>query len=300
VRYIEREDIDIERWDALVRGTPGSSVFSLSVYLDSVAEHWCIVVDQEYTRGIALPYTVRFRIKQCYTPNFVRYLEWFGMPMDDNRFMLELNHHFSSGKLQTKHKIRSRNLKRRIYQKIDQGVIPEFSNQTKRMLTKFERSEVNLSWDDDIPAVMKYIRSELPLKVLSLDKRALDRLEKLVMALNEQKLLKTVVASDDEQKLGGLFVVYFNGTMLYLKGAVGRGAKDMGVMYGAMHLAIETAQQAQMNFDFGGSNADGVKRFNYNLGGEDQKYYVIGWDRTPRWFQLIMKLRNAWKRRPFL
>lgn len=297
MKFIEREHIDIEKWDALVRSTPGSSVFSLSVYLDNVAERWCIFVDDQYTRGIALPYVVRLGIKLCYTPTFVRYLEWFGLPMDDHRFMVEIKHHFPSGRLQTKHKIRTRKLKRRVYQHIDLGMLPESNNQTKRMLNKYERSEVKLAWEDDIPAIMQYIRSELPLKVTSLDKRSIDRLEKLVNALKEQDLLKMIVASDGEQKLGGLFVIPFNGTMLYLKGAVGRNSKEMGVMYGAMQLAIEKARQENFNFDFGGSNAEGVKRFNYNLGGEDQKYYVIDWDRTPRWFRVMMKIRNLWKRK---
>jgi hypothetical protein len=297
MKFIEREHIDIERWDTLVKTTPGSDVFSLSVYLDHVAENWCIFVDEEYTRGIALPYVVRLGIKLCYTPIFVRYMEWFGLPMDDHRLMVELKHQFQSGRLQTKNKIRTRKLKRRIYQQIDSDLIPETNTQTKRMLSKYERSEISLNWDDDIPAVMKFIRSELPIKVTSLDKKSIDRLENLVHALKEHDLLRMVVASDEDRRLGGLFVVPFNGSMLYLKGAVGKESKDMGVMYGAMQMAIDEAQNEGLHFDFGGSNAEGVKRFNYNLGGEDKKYYVVDWDHTPGWYRFIMKVRNLWKRR---
>ncbi len=300
MKFIEREHIDVERWDALVQSSKDSSVFSLSFYLDSVAENWCIFVEEDYSRGIALPYVRRLGFKLCYTPNFVRYLEWFGLPMDNQRFMVQMKEHFSSGRLQTKHKIRVRKLNRRVYQHIDVNVVPEQSSQAKRMLNKFQRSEVSLSWEDDIAVVMKFIRTELPLKVLSLDKRSLDCLERLAYALKEQNLLKMIIVSQDERKLGGLFVIYFNGTMLYLKGAVERDAKDMGAMYGAMQLAIDTARQEQMNFDFGGSNAEGVKRFNYNLGGDDQKYYVIHWDLTPDWFRWLMKIRNAWKRKQSL
>jgi len=297
MKFVEREHIDTERWDALVKNSPGSDVFSLSVYLDHVAERWCIFVDEEYTRGIALPYVVRLGIKLCYTPIFVRYLEWFGLPMDDYRFMVEMKHQFQSGRLQTKHKIRTRKLKRRIYQQIDFGITPETNTQTKRMLNKYDRSEITLSWEDDITAVMKFIRSELPLKVTSLDKKSIDRLDNLVNALRAEGLLRTIVASDGNRPLGGLFVIPFNGSLLYLKGAVGKEAKDVGVMYGAMQMAIEEAQKEKVHFDFGGSNAEGVKRFNYNLGGEDKKYYVFDWDHTPGWYRFIMKVRNIWKRR---
>jgi hypothetical protein len=297
VKFIEREHIDIERWDALVKGTPGSSIFSLSVYLDNTAERWCILVDEEYTRGIALPYVVRLGIKLCYTPIFVRYLEWFGLPMDDHRFMVELKHYFPSGRIQTKHKVRTRKLKRRIYQQIDATVSPEVNSQTKRMLNKYDRSEITLAWEEDIPLVMKYIRSELPLKVTSLDKKSLDRLESLVTALNENGMLRVLVAKDGDRGVGGLFAIPFNGSLLYLKGAMAKDPKEMGVMYGAMQMAIESAQTEGLNFDFGGSNAEGVKRFNYNLGGEDKKYYVVDWDHTPGWYRFIMKVRNVWKRK---
>lgn len=297
MNFIEREHIDTEKWDALVRNTPGSDVFSLSVYLDHVAERWCIFVDEEYTRGIALPYVVRLGIKLCYTPIFVRYVEWFGLPMDDHRFMVELKHHFPSGRLQTKNKVRTKRLKRRIYQRIDVSTIPEINSQSKRMLNKYERSEIQLVWENDIQTVIRFIRTELPMKVTSLDKKSIDRLEKLVSALNDQGMLRTVVAKDGDKGVGGLFVIPFNGSFLYLKGAMAKDPKEMGVMYGAMQLAIEEAQKEGVDFDFGGSNAEGVKRFNYNLGGEDRKYYVIDWDNTPTWYRFLMKARNVWKRR---
>ena len=78
MKIIQREHIDSQKWDALVSSSPYNSVFSLSTYLDSVAENWCVLTDDDYSKGIALPFTIRLGIKVVYTPVFVRYLEWFG------------------------------------------------------------------------------------------------------------------------------------------------------------------------------------------------------------------------------
>ncbi|MEY3237827.1 MAG: hypothetical protein RI883_1928, partial [Bacteroidota bacterium] len=75
MKIIQREHIDTKKWDALVSSSSDNAVFSLSTYLDAVAENWCVLTDDEYSKGIALPFTVRIGIKVIYTPIFVRYLE---------------------------------------------------------------------------------------------------------------------------------------------------------------------------------------------------------------------------------
>lgn len=78
MKIVEREHIDEESWNQLVDKTVGASFFSYAWYLDATAENWCIVVDDNYTRGIALPYSKRLGLETLYTPIFVRYIEWLG------------------------------------------------------------------------------------------------------------------------------------------------------------------------------------------------------------------------------
>ena len=296
MNFIEREHIDIEKWDRLVSTTKGSSVFSMSFYLDAVAENWCILVNEDYTRGMALPYVVRLKMRCCYTPIFVRYLEWCGPSMDDHRFMAMLKAQFRQGQLNTKQKVRAKKLKRKVFQVIPPISESDANSQTKRMLNKFGKSLLELTWGDDLSMIMHHIRRELPQKVHSLNKASLDRLGVLVSVLQEKKMLQMLTVREKGRGVGGIFVVEFNGSLLYLKGAMNKDTKDMGGMYAAMQEAIDLSQTKQLLFDFGGSNAEGVKRFNTNLGGQDSKYYAISWDNLPTWFQIVMKIRGLWKK----
>jgi hypothetical protein len=296
LNFIEREHIDIEKWDRLVSTTKGSSVFSMSFYLDAVAENWCILVNEDYTRGMAIPYVVRLKMRCCYTPIFVRYLEWCGPSVDDHRFMAMLKAQFRQGQLNTKQKVRAKKLKRKVFQVIPPISESDANSQTKRMLNKFGKSSLELTWGDDLSMIMHHIRRELPQKVHSLNKASLDRLGVLVSVLQEKKMIQMLTVREKGRGVGGIFVVEFNGSLLYLKGAMNKDTKDMGGMYAAMQEAIDLSQSKQLLFDFGGSNAEGVKRFNTNLGGQDAKYYAISWDNLPTWFQIVMKIRGLWKK----
>ena len=78
MKIVEREHIDIHKWDDLVALSKDATLFSLSHYLDAVAENWCVLVDENYSKGIALPYSIRLGIKCLYTPIFSRYTELLG------------------------------------------------------------------------------------------------------------------------------------------------------------------------------------------------------------------------------
>lgn len=297
MKIIQRENIDIEKWDALVWSHADSSVFSLSCYLDSVSENWCVYVDDTYSKGIALPYTVRLGVKICYTPLFVRYLEWFGeISIDGNALLEIMKKEFPQGQFTCKN-LQVETSSKLIFQSIEKDGQPHFGSQAKRMFSKFEKSEMSIEIVLDEKEVLEHIYAELPLKVASLNSKSLPKLEKLITTLKNSNLLKTMVVKDNGNIIGGLFLIEFNDSLLYLKGAFTPESKKEGGMYAAMKAAITLAKQGGLHFDFGGSRVEGVRRFNVNLGGEDQEYYSIEWNEAPQWFKLIKKAKQSWKKK---
>jgi len=101
VEVIERNKIDVDRWDHLVLSSSNHTLFSLSTYLDSVAENWAVLVNEDYTLGIALPYTIRFGVKTLYTPFFMRYIEVLGGEIDNLENYLKSNFESSKFKIRT-------------------------------------------------------------------------------------------------------------------------------------------------------------------------------------------------------
>ena len=298
MKIIKRENIDIVKWDALVKSSPENDIFSLSSYLDAVSENWCICVNSDYSSGIALPFVVRLTIKTCYTPIFVRYLQWLGNEkLDQESLFGLLKDEFQQGQFNCKENLSMGNSDTMIFQTIGLNQQPQFSSQAKRMFSKFRKSTMTIEFTSDESEVMQRIYSELPKKVASLNDNSLAHLAKLVSCMKKEKRLQTLVVKERGAIVGGLYLLEFNNSLLYLKGAFTPESKKEGAMYAAMETAISLAKQKQLIFDFGGSRVEGVRRFNLNMGGIDNFYYTVNWDNAPYWFNWLKKIKQSWKRK---
>lgn len=298
MRFIQREHIDCAKWDALVKSDSTVSVFSLSTYLDAIAENWCVFTDEGYTKGIALPFTFRLGVKTCYTAVFLRYVEWIGeQTVQFDKLISILQAEFPAGQLCIKQTILGYPSQDFVFQHISTLTERTINSQAKRMLSKAEKKQFQLEEVDSNQDIQAIIKEELPQKIASINDVSLSALEKLTSQLKNEKRLRIVAIKDQTIIVGGLYLVDFNDTVLYLKGAFTKEAKDAGAMYFAMNEAIKEAQAAGKKFDFGGSRVEGVRRFNVNLGGYDQVYFSYEWNNAPFWFKLLKKARQVWKRR---
>jgi hypothetical protein len=294
LKIIERANIDTNKWDSLVTSKVNQSIFSQSIYLDVVSEKWCVITNEDYSCGIAVPYTVRLGIKCFTTPIFVRYLEWFGQKENWNYAQELIEKNFSGGAFHvTENLVSNQNL--RCYQVINEE--RKLGTQAKRMLSKSKHVIIEFGEDSDITQILNIIATELPGKISTLNKHNIELLKILVHSLTQKGYVKSLVIKNEQTVVAGILLIEFNGILLYLKGASLPEYKKMGAMYQLMHHAIEYAQQKGLQFDFGGSSAEGVRRFNLNLGGVDKVYGVFHSDKAPLWFKELKRLKNLWTKK---
>jgi hypothetical protein len=293
MRLLERDQIDIARWDQLVESC-GGLIFSKSVYLDAVAESWCVYVDDSYSRGVALPYALRLGKKTLYTPLFLRCLEWFGELPKEDPFSI-LRSIFPSADFSLKNKISDFNSEQYIYQEISVGTEQSYNDLAKRMLRKFGRSDLKIKSTDEFTAIFKVISNELPKKVDSINHRNLNSLFVLIQNLSKTGMLRAEMLLHNDRCVGGAFFIETKDRVVYLKSAFTEEAKKMGAMYGLMDQMIKDSVGKKKNFDFGGSRVEGVKRFNHNLGASDVTYFNYKWNDLPLWYRLIKKAKSWMK-----
>ena len=294
MKFISRENIDCQKWDDLVSKTPGASIFSLSSYLDEIAENWMVYVDENYTKGIAVPYAVRLGIKTCYTPIFITKLEWLGDNQGElAQFGGELKTYFPLGNFCLNQSLEDVHSEEFVEQLIPSNSILSLGSQAKRMINKSDKLVHRIERSSDRSAIFSLIRSELLPKISSLTEGSIHRMEKAIEKMSEQGHLQIVSVFHGDKFVGGLFLIDFNQAVLYLKGAFTDDAKKNGAMYAAMHHAIQKAQSEGKSFDFGGSRVEGVRHFNLQLGGLDHTYYCHQWDNSPVWYRWAKQLRKA-------
>ncbi|MBL1280747.1 MAG: hypothetical protein COA33_010760 [Fluviicola sp.] len=285
MKIVARENIDVKRWNSLVSSTKNADFFSYAWYLDAVAENWCILVNDDYSQGIALPFSIRLGVETLYTPIFVRYVEILGEVEDATIFEELIRSRFKNILLATKQKMFA-NSSELIYQEIAKQEDRKLGSQAKRMLNKASKSELSCNQSVDYQLVLTVIKGGLTNKYQGLTEKSMQSLEGLFENAKGVNALSVYQIND----LGGIVCLQNDYQTLYLKGAVDDETKNKGGMYLALNSAIEEAQKANKLFDFGGSNSEGVKRFNHNLGGEDVVYYSHENLNYPWWYRLLKKV----------
>lgn len=288
MQIVERDNINIEKWDGLVSANT-SKFFSYSWYLDAVAENWCVLVDDKYTKGLALPYSKRLGVETLYTPIFCRYLEWLGNEGYDRIEELILQR-FKSVEFSLRQPLLKCDSESFVYQEIMHRE-HKLGNQASRMLKKAEKNGLKYTKGVDVEIVLSLIESELKNSIKGIDDNSIPALKKLFDAALKAGVL--VVYSTQN---GGIVCLENDKEVLYLKGTVEDKEKKNGGMYLIINAAIEDALSIHKTFDFGGSRAEGVKRFNLNLGGQDQYYYHYRINNGPFWFKFARSISRKWKK----
>ncbi len=292
MKIVERQDINTERWNKLVNSTEDVRFFSHAWYLDATAENWCALISEDYTAGIALPYSKRLGVETLYTPIFVRYLEWLGDTSNMNDAEKVIRNRFSNMHVTFRQEILGESSEQYIFQEIDSNEGRVLGSQAKRTLKKAEKFDLTISDSEDYDDIFKVVYSELNDKFSGIDATSLTALKHLFNAASESGVLK----SYSVDKSGGIICLEDESHVMYLKGAVLEDVKKNGGMYLALDTAINEALLGQKKFDFGGSRVEGVRRFNQNLGGTDVEYYCYKVDKTPFWFKFARRIRNAWRK----
>ena len=159
MQLIERRHINTLKWDELVRNSKGD-VFSFSWYLDSIAREWCVITDDDYTCGIAIPYTHKFGVKLAYIPVFSRYTDWFG-PTDNQEIAVKIiDNSFAGYDLRLRSCLMLQNEVTIVHQNILSGRVV-LGGQAKRMLNKAAKKDYIVRESLDFSFALAIIAKEL-------------------------------------------------------------------------------------------------------------------------------------------
>ncbi|MES2557553.1 MAG: hypothetical protein V4604_15465 [Bacteroidota bacterium] len=292
MKLIEADTVNKAEWDELVRSS-GGTVFSLSTYLDATADNWAVLFNDDRSGGIVCPFATKAGIKVLYAPFFHRYTEWIGTNRPSDEALLE--------KLQELFPVADINCRMISSgsEKVHQELIQDHYNtnqQAKRMLKKATVFRVSEEWLPE--QLMQLLETELAPRIAGIDGHSLSKLQRLVTDFEHIGMVQVNLWKEDQWQ-GGLWLLVFEDRMLYLKGTVTAEAKGSGGMYRLMEYAIQQAFSTDKLFDFGGSNAEGVRRFNLNWGATDRSYQHLQWNNAPLWWKTVKSLRDKWNSKSF-
>ena len=288
MNFINPTSAEQNQWDELVKKNNGT-VFSESRYLNALDLDWMILYNENRTGGMACPYAKKAGQHILVNPIYHQYTEWIGEGSVDEKVI---------GKLRSTFKIAELNMRQIVpnsIERVHQVIISndfKLNDLAKRSLKKSLIYQFSLN--KEISLIKDLISSELTNRIAGMTSENLHNLEKVALAFQSDGL-RSYCAYENGQLVGGIWVIENETECMYLKGTATPEAKKNGAMYGLMKNAIDDCIALNKRFDFGGSNAPTVQRFNYNLGGKDDFYSQLKWNDAPFWWNALRKIKKLMK-----
>ncbi|MCE2711328.1 MAG: GNAT family N-acetyltransferase [Cryomorphaceae bacterium] len=289
MKLIPKEEIDREKWDVLVKRF-ARGIHSYSWWLDEISESWCVYSDSEYTQGIALPFTERAGVKTLYNPIFSEYSEWFGEVENIESLQNILTSNFDRGIFgMENHELE---LEKEMFTVQRLTNKKPYSKMALRNIKKATEFGFELVWGDDFDLVFKCIETELRDRATGMTKLNFARLKKALIQADKRSFLKILGIRKEGVLCGGILFLESRNLFYYVKGAVNSEFKSKGAIYLGMDAGIQYAHEKELEFDFGGSRIEGVRRFNLQFGGEDVIRPFYTFNSAPKWYNLLQKFRK--------
>jgi hypothetical protein len=280
-------------------------IYGYSWFLDAACPGWSALVAGDYEYIFPVKGKRKLGIPYFYMPLFVQQLGVYSR----NEISAEICELFLE-KLTSKFKAidiylnysnftEKENIKlsRRIGQWIDlkQGyetIKSGYSTNLTRNLKKAISYQVTIAEESNPQAIRKLFEEGRGLLLGEIKKQDYVRLESILLALQQNTSTKIFVALDSQHQIvaGGFFALSQH-RVIYIKGGVTNAGKELN----AMHLLVDHAirhysgEGAEI-FDFGGSVAETLIRFNRNFGGIDYTYYCFRHNKLPKTIEFFKKV----------
>lgn len=284
-RVLQRGQIDIERWDALVLKSPFFKHYYLSSYLDAASENWCALVAEDYKWVWPLPFKLKWT-KKVYQPLLCQQLGPIGSEKLSNEELLhslsilEKSFNFWNVKFNdcyTELPFKGIKKHRNITLSLDQDYGTLSSSYKRSVITslkKFPNDGSIILENEYSHWAINAFRSSSRYKSLSiLNDDFYARVKKIYLAFERDSAAFTVSAKIADRIVGQILVLEAGKRLLILFTALIDEGRKFGAMHAIFdHLIARYANKEGYILDFEGSNDDKVAQFYRSFGGEEHVY----------------------------
>lgn len=297
IRYLNRADIEPERWDACIARS-GGCLYASSFYLDTMADQWDALVLNDYEAVMPLPWRKKFGISYLYQPFLTAQLGLFGPQLDGRllqTFLESIPSKFRFWEFPLNHNnlfpAVSFPLYRRInyvlpltkpYEELSQG----YHSNIQRNLKKAAQAGCMLSKNLGLAEIIERSRAQAG----GGSEEDYSRLERLYAQLSKKGKAATYGVMGREGRLlaSALFAFWEKRAYYLLVGNDPQG-RDQGASHALIDGFIREHAGRDLILDFEGSDLPGLARFYSGFGAQEEPYAAIRLNRLPFYLKWLKK-----------
>lgn len=292
IAYLNRKEIEVERWDRLILESAAETIYPYSWYLDAVSENWSALVVEDYRVGLPVVWRKKAGMKYIYQPFYTQQLGAFSREYVDPglvRNMLRI--------LYKKFRFGGLNLNvRNLVGEEGPFTVEDKSNYVLPLTGNYEEHyrSFNNNARRNIGKSMEYsdeLERKLPVQELVRLKRENDVIKRseedyrwmmqLFETIQEHGAGKIYALRSGKEIYAAAFFAFSHTRAIYLLSASSPEGKARRGMFRIVDAFIRDHAGTGLILDFEGSNIPSVARFFGGFGAHAEIYQGVRFNRLP-------------------
>jgi len=297
VNYLRYDEVDTDKWDLCLAGSPNALVYAQSWYLDKLCPEWDALVIGDYKYIMPLTFRRKYGFRYLYQPLYCQQLGIFPTPTREitEAFFRKTMSLFSFAQIH----LNSMNLpvpdlpvevRYNLLLGLQDSypdLSSRFSDHTVRKLKK--ASHNRLSFINGL-SLKEYLDFKKEHSAVKLSKQDLMSLHHLLAFSLSRNLGEVYGVYDRRNKLcAAAFFVRYQKRVTFVNAATSPEGRELNAMYFLIDQFIFQHAGKDYWLDFEGSMIEGIARLYKGFGATPETYYYLSWNNLPVWAKWLKR-----------
>jgi len=287
IQYIKRKDLDILKYDACIENSVQSRIYGFSWYLDIVADHWDVLVLDDYEAVMPIPWKSKYGIKYVYPPFWLLELGIFSLEekFDIQLFLKRLfdEFRFVESRLNTDNKFDSpkgnslvREMQVLRLNEDHDSVFKNYRKDRRKDLVKANKLGLMEKWNDNPEILITLFKNNVGKRTPFIVEKDYQNLLRLIKECIKNSVGDILSIYDNESNLvaSGFFLKHKN-TVTILVSSTDFKNRNNGANTFLIDRAIYKYEKNFGVFNFGGSSMKSIAKYFLSFGAKTIPYKQI-------------------------
>ncbi len=285
ISWINRQEIDLEKYNACIENSEQSLLYAYSWYLDIVCTDWMVMIYEDYDAVMPIPIRKKYFLKYVYPPFWMLQLGIFnqGQKEVENQFITELldKFRFVELHLNSRNKMVSSNyIETKYFQELNlssdhEKILSDYQSDRKKDLRKADKFELKTKWDDSPEVLIQLFKNNVGRRTPEIKDNDYQNLLKLIQTCIEKSSGQILSVYQEEALVASAFFLKHKDTVTILCSSTDFENRNNGANTFLIDQAIQKYSQSFSVFNFGGSSMTSVAQYFKSFGASTVSYPMI-------------------------
>lgn len=299
IRYVQRKDIDTQKWDHCVKNASCTLPYALSEFLDcTCSKQWAALVADNYQAVMPLPYKSKLGISYVFQPFLSQQLGIYAQESlsehQVERFIQAIPHSFSyidtflNYTNPKQHRSTRCNLILSLNAPYNE-LQSHYSNNAKRNIQKAVKCNLSIEWDVDVNIALAFANMHIDTKPTMYPSECKDILLQFMNTASISKYMQWARVMQNNVCMAQYLLITYRDRIITLFVCISDEAKVNAAAFLMIDAIIQKYANTDTYLDFEGSEIPGVKRFYMQFNPNEQSYSHMKLNKLPLLLKWLKK-----------